>query len=215
MLALFFSTLLISYSGAMMPGPLLTYTVERSLSRGWRTGLLAPLGHALLEILVVLLLSLGLGSFLNAPVPKIVMLFAGGLVLLWFGFGMVRGAFKGDIRMSEPGAAGTRAGDLETVWKSALISVMNPYFLLWWATVGLGLMLANSSMGVWGIVVFYLGHTAADFTWYFAVSLLCGKISRFITGKPYRVVIGALGGVLGFFAVKFVVDGMVLLLQMI
>ncbi len=214
MLALFFSTLLISYSGAMMPGPLLTYTVERSLSRGWRTGLLVPLGHALLEILVVVLLSLGLGSFLNAPVPKILMLFAGGLVLLWFGFGMVKGAVRGDIRMREPGTANARTGDAETVVKSAVISLMNPYFLLWWATVGLGLMLANSGMGIWGIVVFYLGHTAADFTWYFAVSLLCGKVSRFITGRPYRIVIGALGGVLGFFAVKFMVDGIVLLSQL-
>jgi threonine/homoserine/homoserine lactone efflux protein len=210
---LFFSTLLISYSGAMMPGPLLTYTLERSLSRGWRTGLLVPLGHVLLEIVIVLLLALGLGSFLNHPWPKTVVLFLGGIVLLWFGFGMVKSAIRGNIRMEASAPAGGLSGDIETVVKSAAISLVNPYFLIWWATIGLGLMLANTAMGAWGVVIFYLGHVTADFTWYFAVGLLCGKIGKFISGKPYRVIIGALGAVLGYFAVTFIADGMRLLLQ--
>lgn len=236
-MTLFLTALVVGYSGAMMPGPLLTYAIERSLNRGWITGLLVPLGHVLLEMIVVFFLALGLGSFLNNPWPKIVILFVGGLVLLWFGFDMVRSAVKGNLRIDVSGSAAAKRGEnLVIMAKSGIISVLNPYFLLWWATVGLGFMLANAKLGVWGIVIFYLGHATADFTWYFAVSLLCSKMTKFISGKPYnredyvglttwkkaarfakgnayRIVIGVLGGALGFFAVKFMIDGINLLIK--
>jgi threonine/homoserine/homoserine lactone efflux protein len=209
---LFLSALVIGYSGAMMPGPLLTYCIERSMSRGWKVGLLIPLGHVLLEIIIVALLAFGLGRFLNAPLPKMLILFIGGVVLLWFGFDMLRGAIKGTVGIAVTTDMNVAKGaNLEILMKSGMISALNPYFLLWWATIGLGFLLANSSLGVWGILVFYLGHATADFTWYFAVSLLCDKISKFIHGNAYRVVIGVLGTALGFFAVKFIVEGILLL----
>lgn len=196
-----------------MPGPLLTYSIERSLNRGWRTGLLVPLGHVLLEVLVVILLALGLGSILNHPWPKISILFIGGIVLLWFGFGMVKSAVKGNIHIETTAEQTAKKGEnLEIIVKSGVISILNPYFLLWWATVGLGLMMSGVQMGVWGIVIFYAGHAMADFTWYFAVSLLCAKIGKLIGGRPYRIIIGVLGGALGFFAVKFIIDGVSLLI---
>jgi threonine/homoserine/homoserine lactone efflux protein len=207
-MAIFFSALLLGYSGAMMPGPLLTYDIERSLSKGWKAGLLVPLGHVLLELPVVLLLMLGMGSFLNLPWPKIVILFVGGLVLLWFGVDMIRSAIKGGIQLTERSqAVPKRRENLTIIAKSALISLLNPYFLLWWATIGLGFLLANASLGIWGAVIFYLGHATADITWYFAVSLFCDRISRLIKGMIYRVVIALLGAVLVFFSVKFIVDG--------
>jgi len=208
-MAIFFSSLLLGYSGALMPGPLLTYDIERSLQRGWKAGLLVPLGHVLLEMLVVLLILLGMGSFLNQPWPKIVILFVGGLVLFWFGADMIKNAIKGSIKLAVRNDASPKRGEnTEIIVKSALISLLNPYFLLWWATIGLGFMLANVSFGIWGVVLFYLGHAAADISWYFVVSLLCDRIGRLMKGKAYRITIAVLGTALAFFAAKFIIDGM-------
>jgi threonine/homoserine/homoserine lactone efflux protein len=211
-MSVFINALLVGYSGAMMPGPLLTYTIERSLSRGWKVGLLVPLGHVLLEILIVVLLYLGLGTILNAPLPKMIILFAGGVLLLCFGLDMLIKAIKGSVSITGGKVeSALKTSDLEIMLKSGLISVLNPYFLLWWATIGLGFLLANTRFGPWGIVLFYAGHAMADFTWYFAVSVLCDKISKFIGGKAYRIIIGVLGAALGYFAVMFIMDGIKLI----
>lgn len=213
-MAIFFSALMLGYSGAMMPGPLLTYDIERSLKRGWKVGLLVPLGHVLFEIVIVVVLALGIGSLLNHPWPKIVILFVGGLVLLWFGVDMIRGAVKGSLKVAiEADAERKRGENVEILIKSGLISLLNPYFLLWWATIGLGYLLANANLGIWGVVLFYAGHATADISWYFVVSFFCDRIGRFINGKAYRYVIAVLGIVLGGFAVKFIIDGIALISQ--
>jgi threonine/homoserine/homoserine lactone efflux protein len=207
-MALFFAALAAGYSGAMMPGPLLTYDIERSLQRGWKAGLFVPLGHAILEILVVALLAAGLKSFLHLPLPKIIILFVGGIVLLWFGGDMIVNAIKNKVHLAIDRNAAVKRGDnLEIMWKSGIISILNPYFLLWWVTVGLGFLTKYDNLGIGGVLIFYAGHATADFSWYFAVSLLCDRISRYIGGKAYRIIIAALGALLVFFAVDFIVDG--------
>lgn len=210
-MAIFFSSLLLGYTGAMMPGPLLTYDIERSLHRGWKKGLLVPLGHILFEMVLVVLIVLGMGAFLRLPWPQIVILFAGGIMLLFFGADMIRGAIKGNLKLSiQDGAPPKRGENFEIIVKSGLISVMNPYFLIWWASIGLGsFLLANSTLGIWGVILFYAGHALADMSWYFAVSLLCDKIGKWIKGKAYRIIIACLGTALVGFAIWFIVNGII------
>ena len=214
-MGIFFSSLLVGYSGAMMPGPLLTYNIERSLKRGWLTGIFVTLGHALLELAVVALFAFGFGRILDNTWPRITILFLGGIVLLWFGVDMVRGAIKGSVQVKAEQAEQGRSGNIEIMFKSAAISMLNPYFLLWWVTVGLGFLTSsNASAGLFGVMLFYFGHILADFTWYFAVSLLCDRVGRFIGGRAYRWIIASLGVALGFFAVKFIFDGIGLILSL-
>lgn len=211
-MTLFLTALLVGYSGAMMPGPLLTYTIERSLNRGWKVGLLAPLGHVLFEMVIVLFIVLGLGSFLNNPVPRIILFFMGGAVLLWFAIDMIVSAVKNRLKVNVDREETVKRGDnFEIVMKSAIISVINPYFLLWWATIGLGFLVNDAKMSVGGVLLFYSGHALADFSWYFVVSLLCGKAGKFIGGRVYRYIIAALGILLAYFAARFIIDGIVLL----
>jgi len=69
----------------MMPGSLLTYTIDRSMKSGPKAGLFVSIGHALLELVLVILLFAGLGKYLEAPAAQAVIGIIGGVVLVFFG----------------------------------------------------------------------------------------------------------------------------------
>ena len=50
MVLLYSSAFVLGLSGAMMPGPLLTYTIRKALAKGWKAGFIITAVHALLEI---------------------------------------------------------------------------------------------------------------------------------------------------------------------
>ena len=50
LLAIFTTAFVVGFSGAMMPGPLLTVTIGESARRGFSAGPLLVLGHAVLEL---------------------------------------------------------------------------------------------------------------------------------------------------------------------
>ena len=64
-------------------------------------------------------------------------------------------------------------------------SVANPYWTLWWATIGMGLLTKAYAVGIAGLIAFYVGHIIGDLTWYSAISGLIAAGRRFITAKTY------------------------------
>lgn len=202
MLMIFLSSVGVAFSGAVMPGPLLTYTIRQALSRGPKSGFVIIVGHALLEAALITLIFLGFDIILQSDVAQIVIGLVGGGLLTWMGADMGIGALRDrvEIKLEE----GKSSGNM--VLSGVLISAMNPYFLLWWAIIGLGFLLqAYKAFGVWGVLVFYIGHISVDFLWYGFVSVLIGTTRKFIGKGLYRVIIGALGALLVFFGVSFVV----------
>jgi threonine/homoserine/homoserine lactone efflux protein len=86
-----------------------------------------------------------------------------------------------------------------------VISATNPYFLLWWAVVGLGfVMQAHEQFGPVGVAVYFIGHISADFLWYGMISIVVGTSRQFVREKPYRFVMAILGCTLIFFGGRFV-----------
>ncbi len=171
--------------GALVPGPLLAITVERSLREGFRAGPELVLGHGLLEFLLVVVLIAGLGEFLKATQVVTVLGIAGGIVLMILGTGMVQTA-----KTFVPRQVVLRKGlsGLPTVLAGALVSLANPYWTLWWASIGLvylGMALAH---GFRGVAVFFLGHFSADFFWYSLVSFSLSRPSQLLSGKAFRLV---------------------------
>ncbi|HEY8391444.1 MAG TPA: LysE family transporter [Capillibacterium sp.] len=202
MLDIFMESLLIGYSGAVMPGSLLTYTLERSMQTGVKAGFMISLGHSLLELILVILLYLGFGPYLSADLAQIIIGLAGGIVLLILGGKMVKQSRSGQVTIPQPAA--TRTGKGSMLLGGALISAANPYFTLWWAVVGLGLMMkAFNRFGPAGILLFYLGHIFSDFSWYLFVAWLIGKTRSFLSLKVYKVLIICLGVCLIAFGISF------------
>ncbi len=211
LLALSFATAL---TGALSPGPLFTFTIEKSLAcgrRGWSVGFLAILGHAAIEGVILSVLLLGMAAVLNAPLTLFIIGLAGGSVLVLFGMLYLKDSISGKVTLGlqkmDPYCADTPSEQVSTsgvttsfpLWKVAaggvLVSMSNPYWWLWWATIGLNLVLANlPSLGSGlGITAFFVGHELGDLSWYVLVSLLIFAGRTKINAKFYRIIIFSCG----------------------
>ena len=194
-------------SGAMMPGPLLTVTIAQTAKRGFLASVLLILGHALLEFLLVLGLVLGLGRFLKIPPVIGSVTVLGGAMLLWMGWGMIRDARQGvlDINTESSGneAAGKRSILHNPIIAGAVVSLSNPYWIIWWATIGLTFFAALSQNALVIVGAFYLGHIAGDMAWYLAVGAAVATGRRVIKPSVYRVIVQICGGFLLFLGCSF------------
>ena len=205
MVAILLSSMALAFSGSVMPGPLLTYTIKQSLNVGAKAGFLIILGHALLEFALIVLIFFRFNGILQSSVAQAVIGLVGGALLIAMGVNMGWGAYRNTVKVNAQDARGSRS----MVLSGVLISAMNPYFLIWWAIIGLGfLMNAYQGYGAAGVAVFYVGHIAIDFFWYGMISTVIGKTRRFINQTLYRVLIGVLGCVLIYFGATFLINAL-------
>ncbi len=211
--AILVSSFLLGLSGALMPGPLFTLTVEKSVVAGLRGGFFATLGHAVTELLLVLVLALGFGTYLSRPATTIVVGILGGAMLLYMGWGMISRA-RSTQALEVLGSSGGSIGSFSW-WKAAVaggfVSVANPYWLLWWTTVGVTYFYHWGGGTPLAISAFYVGHVAADFAWLMTVS---GGITfghGVIPNQLYKGLLASLGGLLMALACYFIYSGFRLL----
>lgn len=198
-LAIFASSFVIALSGALMPGPLLTATISESSRRGFIAGPLMIGGHAVLELALVVALLLGLAPFLQKPAVFAAIALIGSAILLLMAVGMFRSLST--LRLSWD--ADSRR-TMHPMISGILMSVANPYWIIWWATIGLGYILYSLQFGFWGIVFFFAGHILADLAWYSLISAAVAGGRHFLTDRLYRGMIAILAvfliGFAGYFA---------------
>lgn len=188
---LFISAFIIALSGAMMPGPLLSTTIAESARRGWTAGPLLILGHALLELVLIIGLAAGLLSFIQNHLVTRVIALLGGAFLLYLGYGMSRQAAAGQVKLDAGGKA--RASGLNPVLAGVLVSLSNPYWSIWWATIGLGYLTVALQQGWTGLAAFFSGHILADLAWYVFIAVLIAQGRRFFSQRVYNFVLLACG----------------------
>jgi threonine/homoserine/homoserine lactone efflux protein len=184
-----------------MPGPLLTTVIAESTRHGFKTGPFISLGHALLEAVMVGFIILGFTHFIHNPALILAISLAGSLILLYFGISMLTSIprlsvdFKNNYKKSS-----------SLILLGITMSITNPYWTVWWLTIGLGLVLAAQKQGFLAIGIFFLGHILADFGWYSIVSLAISKGRRFISLKIYKSIIFICGLTLLGFSIYFLIS---------
>jgi len=199
----------LALSGALMPGPLLTVTVVESVRRGFMTGPLLILGHGILELALIVALVKGAASYLKQGVVTNSISVVGGGVLFWMGLGMIMQSRPISLPVNSPAEKEVkRAHGFHPVAEGILVSASNPYWLLWWLTIGLGYLLMAMRYGIMGMVSFFVGHIMADLMWYSVVSYGVSRGRRLLTDKVYRGIVRFCGLFLILFGFWFLFAGM-------
>jgi threonine/homoserine/homoserine lactone efflux protein len=199
---IFITSFLVGLSGALMPGPVLAITISHATRRGFIVGPLIVLGHAVLELTLVVGVILGLGQYLVLDSVMGILGIAGGLVLAWMGWGMLSGKGGG-----EGEAELARATPTSPVLAGILTSLSNPYWFLWWATVGMAYISLSLQRGSGGVAAFYSGHILSDLVWYSFVAALIAFGHKFVAGRLYRGLFIFCGAFLVLFGVYFLYRG--------
>jgi len=205
-LALGASAFLVGLTGAMAPGPYLTVTITRTATRGARSAALMLVGHALLEGALLVGFAFGLQELLANLQVNRALSGVGGAFLLWMGWGLLRGALAGTIS-AEPGELQPESR-FGPILHGAAVSLSNPYWALWWATIGVKLAADGLAIGPVGVLAFFAGHQLADVTWYGLVIAATARGKRLLSPKPYRVIIGACALFLLYLGARFVLNGL-------
>ncbi len=192
---LFVTAFLVGLSGAMMPGPLLTVTIAESVRRGFIAGPLIILGHAVLELALILALIAGLSVFLSNITVSSTIALLGGIVLIYLGLTMSRDALRGNISLGDinKNEVGTTKKGLHPVLAGAVISLANPFWSIWWATVGLTYLTMSLESGRIGLASFFSGHILADLVWYTLVAAVVAGGKKFISPPVYKYIIVVCG----------------------
>lgn len=197
----------VGFSGAMMPGPVTTLIVTESARRGFIAGPLITLGHVLLELAMVIALFFGLGDLLKQNIVAGSIGLLGGLFLLWMGFDIVRSAWLGKVSFSVAQRADGASASGNPIVAGILTSLSNPYWLLWWATVGAASLITFRAFGWAGIAAFYIGHTLADWVWNNLVAFVVATGRRVMTDQIYRGILVVCGTFLIALSFYFVSSG--------
>lgn len=210
MLALFTLTavwFLTGFTGAMMPGAISTMAIVEGSRRGFRAGPLITLGHGVAELGLTLLLLVGLSEILRLPVVTGLIGVVGGGVLLWMGVDIARAAWSGRVSLKVVGQPPTGLARLGLPQAGLIASVINPYWILWWSTVGAAYLLEFIPYGLLGIVAFYVGHILADLVWnsFLAAAVSSGR--GLISDRVYQGVLLVCGLFLILLSAWFVWSG--------
>jgi len=175
----------IGLTGALAPGPTLVATINASLAGDWKTGLKISLGHMLAESVIFLLIVLGFAA-VALPYASVIA-GVGGVALVAFGILTIAGS-----RTATMSASGT--GDGHGPYVAGLVtSAANPYFWIWWLTVGSAMVVAGLQGGLVLAVAFLAGHWSADAGWFTLVSTSVSRGKTVLPDTSYRWVIAACG----------------------
>jgi len=210
---IFSLSFLVALTGAMSPGPLLTYTLVKTIKtskRGYLVGLWVIIGHAILEMGIIILLLLGFSLFLkNTFVVRIIGVI-GGLILVYLGTSIVRDVHVGSIPTDFLNQTPSESFDTDhnnakekeqnqnpdpfenkglknPIVGGVVVSMSNPYWWIWWATIGFAFMIQfDITIKQWPrLIAFFLGHETGDLAWYLLVSTLAFFGTRHLNKKAY------------------------------
>ncbi len=206
LLLLFGASFLVGLSGAAAPGPLLALSIRESARHGFSAGPSIATGHSALELVVVVLLALGLGPYLQIEGVAATIGLVGGAVLLWMAWSIGHHPQRGAPSLQgheRPSASRPRGPVLGGV----VVSLSNPFWFVWWMTVGAALMARSYEWGLIGVAVFYVGHILADYSWYGLVAFIVASGRRWMTPSVYGAVMLACAAFLAAMGVYFVGSG--------
>jgi threonine/homoserine/homoserine lactone efflux protein len=189
----------ISLSVVMSPGPLFAANVAYGLKGGIKTGLKMAYGHTVVELPLVVLLGIGAISLTTIPQFREITSILGALSLFVFAGIQIKSTIKKPLTIFEGKHGPFLAG--------IILSGLNPFFLIWWFTIGFKLITdAIILYSFIGTGIMFTFHIWMDYAWICSVAFLSSKGKKIISNKKYSIFMIAISGVLVYYGIVFLLQ---------
>lgn len=208
---IFVFSFILGIGAVVTPGPVSTAIVSQAPRQGWRVGPLVALGHAFLELIMVMAIAFGFQRILGQANVRIGVALFGGLLLFAMGLRMLAGVLKGQMRLPKAEGKADRKAMSQLVRLGMVTTLANPFWFAWWITVPPSYLAQVSSLGTLPLAAFYLGHISADFVWDSALASLVGGGRRWMNDRSYAAIIALCGSFFVYLGVVFSLEGIELL----
>ncbi len=187
----------ISLSGVLMPGPVLVAAIAKG-SENKHAGAWIALGHLIVEVPLILLIAAGFHYVFTDPWVKGGIGIVGGIILLIMGIQMFK--MRGDKEVVEKAIPG------HPLIAGMITTAGNPYFILWWATIGASLTSLALGFGAFGLLAFIVVHESCDLGWDYFVSYSVYSSKELWEARYHKLVFGFCGILLIAFGIYFVLS---------
>jgi len=195
---IFLTVVIVSLSGALSPGPLFFCSIIDGAKKGAKGGFYISLGHTTFEFPYVFLLALGLQNLILQFKFSVTLM--GGLALIFFGSLQIYESFKEKKPKSN-------LKFTNSIILGLIFTGLNPFFLLWWVTVGLKLILDSLTLAsLTGLILMYLFHIWIDFLFLTLVAYLAKKGINLLGLKFYPFLLFSFSSLLIIFGIYFIIS---------
>jgi threonine/homoserine/homoserine lactone efflux protein len=212
--------ILLSASGVLSPGPLFFTNLIYGSRQGTHAGIKIAYGHTIVELPLITILALGLSKFSSLDLTsngnlKIIGLL-GGVSIALFSLMQIHSVIKRKVVTASIDTSNNnhffkinskRNGPLIL---GIVFSALNPFFLIWWFTVGLKLI--SDSILLFGIVLgvmfTFFFHIWMDYAWLTVTSYMISKGISILKAKFYNTLLFILSIVLALYGLYLIISNM-------
>jgi threonine/homoserine/homoserine lactone efflux protein len=203
----------LSASGVLSPGPLFFANLIYGSRQGFRGGIKMASGHTIVELPIILMLSFGLFHFSvtsvvhNATLKSIGLL--GGITIVVFSMLQIRSIVIREKNRSPGNLIDRTKYSLSNkpILNGMIFSLLNPFFIVWWFTVGLKII--SDSISIFGIVLgglaVFIFHIWMDYVWLGGTSFLVQKGVSILDVRFYNIFLLGLSVLLVIFGLYWIV----------
>ncbi len=197
------TVVLVSVSGVLGPGPLFLASTLRATKIGALSGLQCAVGHTIVEAPLVFGLALGLSTFLSPTSVKLIGILGGSVLLIFAMIQFLQASHRVDIDPRRlPDIWHRRPG----IVLGVIFTALNPFFILWWLTVGSALISQAIVLGaLGGLGLMYASHIWMDYAWLGGTAAVAGH-GRLHLGRWFRILLIVFGAAMAYFGVTFILS---------
>jgi len=189
--------IIISASGVMSPGPLFAANVMYGLREGKISGIKMAIGHTIVEFPLIILLGVGFFSIESVPEIRTIITILGAIGLFGFAILQIRAVTRQKFSLETKSGQGPFVAGI-------LLSALNPFFIIWWLTIGLVLISESiQTFGIIGILILFLFHIWMDYAWLFTIAVFSSKAKNYLSKRNFKMIIIGLSIILIYFGVDF------------
>ena len=211
MIEIFIISFFVALSGALFPGPLLNFTMYKSLKqkRGYLAAIYILLGHATIELSLIIALLSGATILFKNIIFLTLVQFIGGFFLVIYGIFAIKGVlktkFEPDYTLERDTIKGYKGN---SYLGGILVSLSNPFWTIWWVGIGFSMMLDFNITLLEPIkmLLFFIGHELGDIVWYLPISIFISYGGKSLNSRIYKYVLLACGAFLIVFGIYYVLD---------